>query len=179
MQIQTLLSGNCYATDCLKLRGNISKMSLHTWPLLYSFPNYQLLLATVGNTTLSWTWAKHYPHLTLPSQSDARTCHDTTLSPCSGTRSSQQVLSLGHLQVWRGSADRGSSEDQAWGLREIQDSSITIDVEAEREKSYYFAFIFLSFLVSWSEYKMVWLFHLSCLIQKIGNLTKYSVDNLV
>lgn len=46
------------------------------------------------------------------------------------------------------SADGRSSEDQVCSLREIQDTSITMDVGAEREKSYYFAFIFPSFLVS-------------------------------
>lgn len=42
-------------------------------------------------------------------------------------------------------ADGGSSEDQFWGLSEIQNTSITMDVEAERQKSYNFALIFLSF----------------------------------
>lgn len=174
MQIQTLVSGNLYATGCLKLRGNISKMSFHTWPLLCSFSNYQRLLATVGNRTLSWTWAKHYLHLTLPSQSDARTCHDTTLSPCSGTRrSSQQVLSLGHLQSEEGDLCRWRKLRRS-GLGSPGDTRHLNHYRCwSREKSYYFAFIFLSFLMSWSEYKMVWLFHLSCLIQKIGNLTKY------
>lgn len=46
------------------------------------------------------------------------------------------------------SVDGGGSEDHIWGLRDIQNTSVPMDIEVEREKSYYFAFIILSFLLS-------------------------------
>lgn len=98
MQIQTPVSGCPSATDCQKLRGNTSKASGHTCPLLDSFPNYQLLLATVGSRTPSWASAKHHLYLIRLAILMWGLAMTLPQSPCSGTKSPPQVLSLGHLQ---------------------------------------------------------------------------------
>lgn len=134
MQKQTLAFGSPSATDSLKLGGNTSKVSFHICSFLYFFSNY-LLLGTVANRILSQMGSKalHWPHPAQPFW-----CRDTALVPLLWNQEGSSTSSFFHsftLRSWATYTDWGSSEEPVWRLREIQDTSIATDLEAQRRKT--------------------------------------------
>ena len=111
---------------------------------------------------------KHYFYLVPPGHADFRTCRDTALVPSLRNQEKPPTRSF----LWSFAVERG------WPLQAEEAPKDRLR-GSERCKTpqllqifkHSFTFIFLPVLISWSEQKLVWLLHLSCVTQKFGNLT--------